>query len=332
MRPSEFNTAMVHYYRAEIQRSNVWRQRLDNTTNWAVVAAGAAISFSLSDPAHHYGVIILDTLLVTLFLWIEARRYRYYELWAYRTRLMETDFFAAMVVPPFAPHAEWSESLADTLLSPEFPISMWEAIGRRFRRNYMWIFMVLGLAWLLKSFIHPTPADSMAEFVNRLALGPVPGWVMLVAGIVYNGLIFTIGFATAGLQQASGEVLPKYGEFPVLSSLWRALGVKEGVAHTPPGGGFRPQQRKRQQLLCFVISSKPEAIAARIMKDMRRGVTALHGKGMYADQDRDVLMVAATITEVHGLKVAVADEDPNAFVIVAPAQEVLGRGFQPLER
>src|SRR3989337_2467489 len=88
MRPPEFNTAMVHYYRAEIQRANVWRQRLDNTTNWAVIAAGAAISFSLSDPSHHYGVIILDTLLVTLFLWIEARRYRYYELWAYRTRLM----------------------------------------------------------------------------------------------------------------------------------------------------------------------------------------------------------------------------------------------------
>jgi uncharacterized membrane protein len=93
MRPAEFNTAMVHFYRGEIQRSNTWRMRLDNTTNWAVVAAGAAISFALSDPNHHYGVIILDTLLVTLFLWIEARRYRYYELWSHRVRLMETDFF-----------------------------------------------------------------------------------------------------------------------------------------------------------------------------------------------------------------------------------------------
>ncbi|MBM2850014.1 MAG: Integral rane protein-like (modular protein), partial [Anaerolineales bacterium] len=63
MRPAEFNTAMVHFYRGEVQRSNTWRLRLDNTTNWAVIAAGAAISFTLSDPAHHYGVIILDTLL-----------------------------------------------------------------------------------------------------------------------------------------------------------------------------------------------------------------------------------------------------------------------------
>src|SRR5574341_1908448 len=63
MRPPEFNTAMVHFYRGEVQRSNTWRTRLDNTTNWAVVAAGAAISFALSDPNHHYGVLILDTLL-----------------------------------------------------------------------------------------------------------------------------------------------------------------------------------------------------------------------------------------------------------------------------
>jgi len=135
MRPAEFNTAMVHFYRGEVQRSNTWRTRLDNTTNWAVIAAGAALSFALSDPSHHYGVIILDTLLVTLFLWIEARRYRYYELWSHRVRLMETDFFAAMLVPPFAPHPEWAESLAESLLNPEFPISMWEAFGRRFRRN-----------------------------------------------------------------------------------------------------------------------------------------------------------------------------------------------------
>jgi uncharacterized membrane protein len=86
LRASEFTTAMVHYYRAEIQRSNTWRTRLDATTNWAVITTGAAITFALASPDNHFGVIILNTLLVTLFLWIEARRYRYYELWSYRAR------------------------------------------------------------------------------------------------------------------------------------------------------------------------------------------------------------------------------------------------------
>ena len=41
MSSAEFNTAMVHFYRGEIQRANVWRNRLDTTTNWAVLTAGA---------------------------------------------------------------------------------------------------------------------------------------------------------------------------------------------------------------------------------------------------------------------------------------------------
>jgi uncharacterized membrane protein len=332
MRPSEFNTAMVHYYRAEIQRSNIWRQRLDNTTNWAVLASSAAISFSLSAPDHHYGVIILNTLLVTLFLWIEARRYRYYELWAYRTRLMETDFFAAMLAPPFAPRPEWAESMVETLHTPEFPISMWEAFGRRFRRNYVWIFLVLGFAWLLKCFIHPTAAVSWTEFTARLAIGPIHGWVILSAGLVYNGLLFLIGFGTAGLRQAAGEVLPKSSELPVLTSLWRAMEVKDDAEKEPANRRTaRLRGRKRQQLLCLIISNKPEAIANRIMRDLKRGVTALHGAGMHSQQERDVLMVAATVSEIAGIKTAVKAEDPNAFVIVMPAQEVMGRGFQALE-
>ncbi|MEP7359357.1 MAG: YitT family protein, partial [Anaerolineales bacterium] len=64
--------------------------------------------------------------------------------------------------------------------------------------------------------------------------------------------------------------------------------------------------------------------------DLKRGVTGLHGRGMYTAQDRDVLMVAVTVTEMPHLKAVVSAEDPNAFVIVSPATEVLGRGFQPL--
>ena len=134
MRPSEFNTAMTHYYRAEIQRSNVWRSRLDTTTNWAVVTVAAAVTFVFAEPGNHWGVFLLVILLTLLFLSIEARRYRYYELWSLRARLMETDFFAAMLVPPFAPHAEWNETLAESLLQPEFPISRIVSHFRAMRR------------------------------------------------------------------------------------------------------------------------------------------------------------------------------------------------------
>ena len=159
LRSSEFTTAMAHFFRAEVQRANVWRTRLDATTNWAVVATGAALTIAFSQNSHH-GVILLNTLLITLFLYIEARRYRYYELWSSRIRLMETDFYAAMLVPPFQPAPDWAESLAENLLQPHFPISMWEALGRRLRRNYIWIYLILSVAWLAKTALYPNPVTS----------------------------------------------------------------------------------------------------------------------------------------------------------------------------
>lgn len=328
MRPSEFNTAMVHYYRAEIQRSNVWRTRLDTTTNWAVVATGAAISIAFSAPGIHFGVIILDMLLVLLFLTIEARRYRYYELWSLRTRLMETDFYAAMLVPPFAPHAGWAESLAETLLQPEFPISRWEAIGRRLRRNYLWIFLILYSALFLKLALHPTPARTWPTFVAHAALGPVPGQIMML--IIAGSIVALILMAllTAGLNQASGEILPKY-QVPLVDDLWPGRertngGEKKGFLDSI-------HRRRRQQLLAIVVASNPQAIAERVLREMNRGATALHGRGMYLQQERDVLIIALTVTEVAHLKAIIREVDDHAFVTVVPAKEIVGEGFVPLE-
>lgn len=316
LRPSEFTSALTAYYQAEIERSNVWRQRLDTTTNWAVLTTGAALAFAFGSSTNHHGVIILATCLVTFFAWIEARRYRYYELWSYRARLMETDFFAAMLVPPFRPHPEWAESLAESLLEPQFPISMWEAFGRRFRRNYQWLFVVMAIAWVAEIYLQPPTVQVWDEFVARAAVGGIRGEVVLAIGLVYNGVLFAIGLATARLTHASGEVLPKFG----------------ASAERSTGGRPRAfQARRRQQVLAFLVTGRPKDVAARIMKDMRRGVTALHGEGMYTQTDRDVLFVALTVTETAMLKTLVEVEDPNAFVVMVPVNEILGRGFKPLK-
>lgn len=323
LKTSEFVTAMVHLFRAEIQRANVWRQRLDTTTNWAVVATGATLSIAFSQPNVHHGVIILNTLLVTLFLFIEARRYRYYELWSYRVRLMETDFYAAMLVPPFHPSPEWAESLAENLLSPSFPISMWEAFGRRLRRNYFWIYLILGISWIGKSYLFPQPAISVDEFVLRGAVGPVPGHIMLLLGAIYYSFLSLFAIGTLGMNRATGEILPRFGE-ETLTTLFSSGGK------TKTSRSFLAPRQRRRQLVALIITGQAEAVSKRIMTDLRRGVTALTGKGMYTGQDRSILICALTVTEVHNLKHAVAKEDPNAFVVVSAAQEILGRGFNPL--
>lgn len=323
LKTSEFVTAMVHLFRAEIQRANVWRQRLDTTTNWAVVSTGATLSIAFSQPEIHHGIIILNTLLVMWFLFIEARRYRYYELWSYRVRLMETDFYAAMLVPPFHPSPEWAESLAENLLTPSFPVSMLEAFGRRLRRNYFWIFLILYASWVAKIWLFPIPSVNLDEFMSRASVGPVSGELMFILGLVLYASLAIVALATVTMTRATGEVLPRFGdEGPVAATAMH--GKPKGLR-----GWLAPHQRRRQ-LLALIISNKAESVSKRILTDLGRGVTAMQGKGMYTGQDRSILMCALTVTEVHNLKNAVAKEDSQAFVIVSPAQEILGRGFNPL--
>ncbi len=324
MKASEFVTAMVHFFRAEVTRSNVWRKRLDTTTNWAVIATGATLSIAFNQATSHHAVIVLNTLLVTLFLYIEARRYRYYELWSYRVRLMETDFYAAMLVPPFHPSPDWAETLAESLLHPRFPISMWEAVGRRLRRNYFPLFFILALSWFAILWLYPTPAAAFSEMISRGAIGPIDGWIAFAAGAAFYGALIVVSLWTLGMQQATGEVLPRFG-------LDEEADSRSGKAASARAW-FRPHH-KRQQLLAFIISpqAKSDEIAKTIMNEMNRGVTAMRGTGMFTGEDRGVLMCALTVTEIHNLRAITARIDPQAFVVTSNVREVFGKGFVPLE-
>ncbi len=216
--PAEFNTAMVHFYRGEVQRSNVWRGRLDATTNWAVITAGATLSFVFSSPDNPHFAIPINSLLVSIFLFMEARRYRYYEVWANRVRVLETGYFAPMLshrtIPP---DKEWAEHIAADLINPHFTISEWEAVGRRLRSNYLWIFMLLALCWTLKIYIHPFPipsisADDKAKFWQmfffRAQVGLAPGWMVVLVGAIFNAIILFLAIGTLKLKDASSEVAP----------------------------------------------------------------------------------------------------------------------------
>jgi len=145
---------------------------------------GAALSFAFAQPSTHHGVIILLNALITLFLFLEARRYRYFELWSYRVRLLETDFYAAMLMPPFKPRPDWSKNLAQSLMNPQFPITMWEAVGRRLRRTYIWIYLILGIAWLAKLLLYPEGLHTVEQLFERAAMGALKGWMVILLQII----------------------------------------------------------------------------------------------------------------------------------------------------
>jgi uncharacterized membrane protein len=201
---AEFNTAMVHLYRGEVGRANTWRVRLDGTTNWAVLTTGATLSFAFGSTENTHVMILINSLLIFYFMYIEARRYMFYDLWRTRVRLMETEFFAEMLTPEREEELEnWRQILANDLLHPRFSTTLWEALGRRLRRNYIWIFGLLVVAWVVKIVIHPTTPISLFELYSRAHIGPIPPWVVLLVGVIFNSFIAVLAFST--LDHGSDE-------------------------------------------------------------------------------------------------------------------------------
>lgn len=77
----------------------------------------------------------------------------------------------------------------------------------------------------------------------------------------------------------------------------------------------------------LIISENSADIAEAIMHEIRRGVTFLHGQGAFSGNERNVIMVVVSLTEIAKLKMIVNFLDKNAFLIMMSASEVMGRGF-----
>lgn len=180
--------ALAHLYRGEVYRSTVWRTRLDTTTNWAVVTLGVALSLTYSSPDASPLPLLLVGVLILLFLTLEARRYRFFNVWRARARWMERHFCVPMLTDSEVEVGpEWRATLAEDYRNPKYHISLPIAVARRVRANYLWILLIQTLAYAGKLVVHPVAVPSFSEFVNRAEIGPLPGEMVLIAGAIYIG-------------------------------------------------------------------------------------------------------------------------------------------------
>jgi uncharacterized membrane protein len=179
-------TAIAHLYRAEAYRGTVWRTRLDTTTNWSVVTLGVALSLTYAAPEASALPLLLVGVLILVFLLLEARRYRYYSLWRARSRTLERGFFVPLLRDGDSKgQGDWRRLLARDYDDPDYHIDLLTAVGRRLRANYLWIIGVQHLAYLGKLVVHPASARYPEELVDRAAVGPLPGLVVLTLVALY---------------------------------------------------------------------------------------------------------------------------------------------------
>jgi uncharacterized membrane protein len=191
---TEFVNAMIHLYRGELGEATAWRSRIDTTTHWAVVLSATALTFTFSDKnSDRHVVIPIVILFCTFLLLMESRRYRFFDIWRSRARMIEINFFRPMLDSSLAPMQHWQETLAYDMEWPRFHMPWWEAAGRRLRRNYQWIYAILLGSWLMELSSYPTTTDSFPEMVSRASIGPMSGQLVFAGMMVFYGALAALG-------------------------------------------------------------------------------------------------------------------------------------------
>lgn len=180
------SSAAAHLYRGEIHRMRFWRERLDQTTYWAIVIMSALLTWTFSSRDNPHYLLLLGGAALAVFLVIEARRYRGYDLWRGRVRTLQRNVFAYGLDPSAGlEDPDWRRKLSRDYREPAIKISTEEAIAHRLRRVYLPLFTIVLCTWVVR----------VAAFADRTwpasaAVGRIPGLaVTATVALVYLGFV-----------------------------------------------------------------------------------------------------------------------------------------------
>jgi uncharacterized membrane protein len=200
----EYINAVIHFYRGELSRSTAWRARIDQTTYWAVALGAGMFSFTFASLGQPHFTLLFGNLILVLLLMLESRRYRRYDAWYARVRMIEENFYIPILSRNLvSPMSQWRKHVTDDLMTPRYKITLSEAVGIRLVRNYIWIFLVMLGGWITKLEMLAQVAGPEGRLVfggwsklyEAARVGFVPPWAVISSVAIFYGAL--IAFALA---------------------------------------------------------------------------------------------------------------------------------------
>lgn len=190
-------TVLAHLYRGEMNRLTIWRTRMDATTNWAIISSAGLLTFSFRNPLAD-AIFLVNISVLWFLLIVESRRYRFYDVWRWRVRILEAHLMTPIIdTKPPALEGPWRQDLVADLIYPTFKIPMREAIGRRLLRNYIYFFGLVLLAALAHIFGISLATSSWSDLSSGQVLESLQeNWLLLC--------IIVISYFPLGLLAAFG--------------------------------------------------------------------------------------------------------------------------------
>lgn len=180
---------------------------------------------------------------------------------------------------------------------------------------------------------------SAINIVDDAMLASIYGGVMNGIGL---GLIFRVNGSSGGLDIVSA-IMKKYYALNM-----GTVGFAANCAITIAGAALfgvklamftllsmfisasitdRVMEGFNRKKTVIIISDYTDEIAQSILSEIGRGVTFLDGVGAFTRQDKKIIFVVVSIMQIAKIKFLIEKIDPDAFMIVQDAAEVMGHGF-----
>ncbi|MBR4759580.1 MAG: YitT family protein [Lachnospiraceae bacterium] len=166
-----------------------------------------------------------------------------------------------------------------------------------------------GTDLLANSIIHFVAGRELKPGSSGIGAGIIRRFKQISYGsfiAVLDGIIVALGTLVFGLEHTLFAIISIYVTSKVTDTILN---------------------RGKDARMVLIISDEDQTIAETILREMDRGVTALHATGMYKGMDRKVLLCICSRRDIVDVKEIVREHDPAAFFVIGRVSEVMGEGF-----
>jgi uncharacterized membrane-anchored protein YitT (DUF2179 family) len=163
-----------------------------------------------------------------------------------------------------------------------------------------------GLAMIFKAKGTTGGSDIVAQIAYKRSKIPMGQLLVLIdASVVLIGVL-----AFKEIKLALYSLVTIYATGRVVDSLTVGMNFRKGV---------------------LIVSKKYEDVASFILKNLRRGATYLHGRGIYRNDEKEIIFAALSRRELVALQDKLKNLDPEAFMTVIDVRDVRGEGFKSFD-
>ena len=156
-------------------------------------------------------------------------------------------------------------------------------------------------------------ADILAVIIQKKFAATSIAWMLFIINcVVISASIFVFDADTLALRL-----------LPIMMSAFESY--IESKTNEAVTNGFHSAREFR------IITEKPEEMAAVLMHELSRGVTAIPATGMYTKMTKTMLLCVVSRRQVVALRRIMKTVDPDSFAVMSNVSQVLGLGFFPTD-